>query len=61
MLLNLELDSNYSLQAIVLMLLQLLLGSQTKHVKLWEVWMPSSKFATRVCYHQMRTPGDISE
>jgi len=45
MLLKLELDSNYSLQAIVLMLLQLLLGNQTQHLQLWEVWMPTSKFA----------------
>jgi len=37
MLLKLELHSNYSLQAIALMLLQLLLGDQTKHLKLWEV------------------------
>jgi hypothetical protein len=60
MLLKLELHSNYSLQAIVLMLLQLLLGDQTKHLKLWEVELPTSKFTTRVCCHQMRTPGDFS-
>jgi hypothetical protein len=60
MLLKLELDSNYSLQAIVLMLLQLLLANQTQHLKLWEVWMPTSKFPRRLCYHQMHTPGDIS-
>jgi hypothetical protein len=46
MLLKLELDSNYSLQAIVLMLLELLLGNQTQHLKLWEVWMPTPNFAT---------------
>jgi len=32
MLLKLGLDSNYSLQAIVLILLQLLLGNQTQHL-----------------------------
>jgi hypothetical protein len=51
MLLKLELDSNYSLQAIVLMLLQFL-GNQTKHLKLWEVWMPTSKFDSLLCYHE---------
>jgi hypothetical protein len=34
MLLKLELDSNYSLQAIVLMLLQFLLGNQTQTSKI---------------------------
>jgi hypothetical protein len=56
MLLKLELDSNYSLQAIVLMLLQFLLGNQTQHLKLWELWNLTSKFAREQKYPKSPLP-----
>jgi hypothetical protein len=40
-----ELHPNYSLQANVLMPVELLLGNRTQHLKLWELWKLISKFA----------------
>jgi hypothetical protein len=51
-----ELHPNYSLQAIVLMPVELLLGNQTQHLKLWELWNLTSKFAREQKYPKSPLP-----